>query len=326
MRCPELNELPAPPAGKTGWPWTEEGIRETGERVEGRGPLPRVSIVSPSYNQGRFLEETIRSVLLQGYPDLEYIVIDGGSSDESVEIIRKYEPWLTYWVSEKDRGQCHAINKGFEHATGEVFGWMNSDDYFYPEALHELTSLRSREAECVGWAGACREVGDAGDPIKVVPAHAATQEEMSRWVLKDVGFHQPSCVFDGATFRKAGGMNENLTCFNDVDLWLRMRAHGAFAVTDRVVSSARIYPEANSQREFEGMAIESIAVTFGLGLRQSSLWHLARYTQRVKRDCLRRLTREDLLAVRSPDAVLSRFRWGEIVRHLFRRGLSKETR
>ena len=85
---------------------------------------PRISIVTPSYNQGQFIEETIRSILLQGYPDLEYIIIDGGSTDQSVEIIRKYEPWLTYWVSEKDRGQSHAINKGFERASGEIRGYI----------------------------------------------------------------------------------------------------------------------------------------------------------------------------------------------------------
>ena len=79
---------------------------------------PRISIVTPSYNQGQFIEETIRSILLQGYSNLEYIIIDGGSTDKSVEIIKKYEPWLSYWVSEKDRGQSHAINKGFGCSTG----------------------------------------------------------------------------------------------------------------------------------------------------------------------------------------------------------------
>ena len=88
---------------------------------------------TPSYNQGQFIEETIRSVLLQGYPDLEYIIIDGGSTDHSVEIIRKYEPWLTYWVSERDRGQSHAINKGFCRSTGVLLGWLNSDDVLLPE-------------------------------------------------------------------------------------------------------------------------------------------------------------------------------------------------
>jgi len=93
---------------------------------------PKLSIVTPSYNQGRFLEETIQSVLNQNYPNLEYIIIDGGSTDETVDVIRRYEDRIDFWVSEKDRGQVHAINKGIEKTTGDIFGFINSDDIYFP--------------------------------------------------------------------------------------------------------------------------------------------------------------------------------------------------
>ena len=98
-------------------------------------PFDKISIVTPSYNQGRFLEQTILSVIGQQYPNLEYIVMDGGSTDNSVEIIKKYESQLTHWESEKDRGQAHALNKGFAMATGTIYGWINSDDFYLPGTL-----------------------------------------------------------------------------------------------------------------------------------------------------------------------------------------------
>jgi hypothetical protein len=123
-----LIDLPSSPTNKTGWMWTE-----VSPQLPDPGPdshlWPRITIVTPSFNQGRFLEETIRSILFQGYPHLEYIIIDGGSNDNSVDIIKKYEPYLAYWVSEKDRGQAHAINKGFARASGDIYAYLNSDDF-----------------------------------------------------------------------------------------------------------------------------------------------------------------------------------------------------
>lgn len=102
---------------------------------------PKISIVTPSYNQGQFIEETIVSVLEQDYPNLEYIIIDGGSTDNTIEIVRKYEKHLTYWHSKPDKGQTDAINQGFEMATGDIFNWINSDDYYLPESLQKVATL-----------------------------------------------------------------------------------------------------------------------------------------------------------------------------------------
>jgi len=143
MCCPRLNELPSPPAEKTGWPWTEESQQLPNKMADG-SEWPKISIVTPSYNQGEFIEETIRSVLLQGYPNLEYIVIDGESIDNSVEIINKYSPWIAHWVSEQDRGQSDAINKGFAVSSGQICAYLNSDDLFLPEAFKCFAQARKK--------------------------------------------------------------------------------------------------------------------------------------------------------------------------------------
>ena len=157
-----IEALPPIDVTKQGWPWIEASD-SLPDKMPNGSDWPRISIVTPSYNQGKFLEETIRSVFLQGYPNLEYIIIDGGSTDNSIEIIKKYEPWLTYWVSEKDRGQSHAINKGFEHATGEIYGWLNSDDYFLPRALKAFAQASIKDKNSVAWAGSALEINKIGE-------------------------------------------------------------------------------------------------------------------------------------------------------------------
>jgi glycosyltransferase involved in cell wall biosynthesis len=160
MRCPTLGELFLPP-GKTGWPWTEESPQLSDTMPDGR-PWPQVSVVTPSYNQEQFIEETIRSVLLQGYPNLEYIIIDGGSIDESVEIIRKYADWLAYWVSEPDRGQTDALNKGFARAHGEIVAWLNSDDTYEPGTLRRVAQEFGEDQARVVIYGNCNFVDENG--------------------------------------------------------------------------------------------------------------------------------------------------------------------
>src|SRR6202012_3617872 len=132
---------------------------------------PRITVVTPSYNQGAFLEQTIRSVLGQLYPNLEYFVFDGGSTDESVDIIKRYESQLAGWVSEKDRGQSNALNKGFARATGDILCWVNSDDFLLPGALHEAARRLGEGPDLI--YGKCLSFSDTGKRalVNIPPEH-----------------------------------------------------------------------------------------------------------------------------------------------------------
>lgn len=187
-----LKDLPPPPSGKTGWPWTEQ-IQPVPARMPDGTAWPRVSIVTPSYNYGRFIEETIRSVLLQGYPNLEYILIDGGSVDNTVSIIHRYEKYLTYWESEPDQGQTDAINKGFERSTGDIFVWLNADDaYAASNCLQRVAALYKRGYEFI--VGQCLYVSLTSNSIgeefqrKAIPV--SFKEYLRYWSCTIL--HQPS--------------------------------------------------------------------------------------------------------------------------------------
>ena len=179
--------------------------------------LPKISIVTPSYNQGEYLEQTIRSVLDQGYPNLEYIVIDGGSTDGSVDIIKKYERQLTYWVSERDRGQTDAINKGVARCTGDVFGYINSDDLLYPNSLHRV----ARE-----WAGGLRWI--VGWSVYLEDGDG-TWPYMKRETLRPVDWFlinpipQQSSFFDRTFLDQVGPFRTDLHYCFDYEYWMRLR-------------------------------------------------------------------------------------------------------
>jgi len=129
---------------------------------------PKISIVTPNYNQGKFLERCIDSILSQEYPNLEYIIMDGESTDSSVEIIKQYEKNLKCWASEKDKGQADAINKGLRYVTGEIFNWLNSDDYLEPGALFRCAEAYWRSPHAAGWVGGCRRVDPNGKILNTI--------------------------------------------------------------------------------------------------------------------------------------------------------------
>ena len=240
--------VPAPPPGRSGWPLTAEPESLPGTMPGGR-PWPRISVVTPSYNQGRFLEQTIRSVLLQGYPNLEYIVIDGGSTDESVRIIEKYEKHLAHWESERDRGQSHAINKGFARATGEILCWLNSDDYYLPGTLRIVAETLAAGTGNFALVGHCEQVFADGSPaIEGKGRYEGFERLLQFW--KGYRMHQPSIFWRREVFERVGYLDESLHYTMDFDYWVRVARHFDFVNVDRALSCATYHSDAKTGDAF----------------------------------------------------------------------------
>lgn len=239
-----LHYLPSHPINKTGWPWIEESSLLLLTMPDGN-PWPKISIVTPSYNQGQFLEETIRSVLLQNYPNLEYIIIDGGSTDNSVEIIKKYEPWLTYWVSEKDGGQAHAINKGFYRSSGQILNWLNSDDILLPGAFEAAASCLSGHLD--------KAVVVYGNRYRIDKNSAVFDFDLPPNYLNLLLFRigswipQETAFFTKVAYVLAGGLSESRQFSLDYDLWLKCISRGAsFIKIQAFMGSMRFHDECKS--------------------------------------------------------------------------------
>jgi len=236
MRCPTLAELPPPPSGKKGWPWTVESA-QLPDATPGGKRWPRVSIVTPSFNQGQFIEETIRSVLLQGYPELEYIIMDGGSTDGTIDILRKYDRYIAVWTSGLDGGQADAINKGFARAHGQIFAWLNSDDVYENDVVGEAASLFEKWNNVDVISGRCRlwKGNDLGKIIE--PSPLRTFEDFlainSNWLRLRI-IIQPEAFFRQSAFQKAGGLRKELHYSFDACLWMDMAKSGCvFTSVDR---------------------------------------------------------------------------------------------
>ena len=231
-----------------GWPWTIEASPLPPTRPNG-ARWPRISIVTPSFNQGGFIEETIRSVLLQGYPDLEYFIIDGGSTDGSIGIIKKYEPWLNHWISEPDRGQSHAINKGWAKATGDVIAWLNSDDVLLCDAFRLVSTAITDFDKAVMIAGHS-EYRDVSGTKTLWRAEQVprTLPEIFGY-FSDWYFAQPSVFLTRSALCRAGGPNENLHYAMDLDLWLRVAADSRILVLEKHLSWMRQHENAKTWRD-----------------------------------------------------------------------------
>jgi glycosyltransferase involved in cell wall biosynthesis len=184
--------------------------------------LPRVSIITPSYNQAPFLEETILSVLSQDYPNVEYIIIDGGSTDGSIDIIKRYENRLAYWVSEPDRGQSHAINKGWQRASGDIVAYLNSDDLYTPAAIATAVhALVSNPEACMVYSDALR-ISGSGRPLG---SYRSGPFDVRRVMTSEVPILQPTVFIRRSALDEAGLLDEHLHFVMDYELWIRLGLH-----------------------------------------------------------------------------------------------------
>lgn len=216
--------------------------------------LPKITVVTPSFNQGAFLEQTIRSVLGQLYPNLEYIVIDGGSTDNSVEIVKRYESHLASWVSEKDRGQAEALNKGFARATGEILCWLNSDDFLLPGALHEAARRLGEGADLI--YGKCLSFSDKGTRslVNSPPEHHRELLTMVDYLV------QPSTFWRRSLWDKTGPLNEEFHYAFDWEWFLRAEKLGRFSRADFIFSAYRFHDAHKSSHGGQKRAREIVTV------------------------------------------------------------------
>jgi glycosyltransferase involved in cell wall biosynthesis len=247
---------------------------------------PKLSIITPSLNQGEFIEKTIRSVLDQGYENLEYLIVDGSSTDESVEVIRHYEDRIAWWVSEPDKGQTHAINKGLAVASGDVVAYINSDDYYLPGAFDTAISLLEG-SDALWAAGAARFVDEHGHFTEVwrpMPPQALPIKGRYWWALAPWSAPQPSSFWRRELQEEVGLFRRDMHYVFDAEYMLRFIYAGHFpALTDEELSVRVVHPAAKSadpklfrkeERRLAGIFRPQLTRTerFWLKLTQLFLW------------------------------------------------------
>jgi len=223
--------------------------------------LPLVSLVTPSYNQGQFLEATLRSVLAQDYPAIEYLVMDGGSTDDSPQIIARYAGRLAYWESQPDRGQAHAINKGLQRARGEILGWLNSDDVLLPDTVSRVVQAFAQHPEVDVVYGRLERINAAGEPVPT-PLLPKDRLTMGRaHVIGECIVNQPGAFWRRRIMQPVGWLDEGLRYNLDYEYWIRMALAGAaFLRLPAVVARFRLSAGSKTVGQTAAMAIEQLQV------------------------------------------------------------------
>jgi len=209
---------------------------------------PKITVVTPSLNQGVFLERTIQSVLRQNYPNLEYFVFDAGSTDESLSVLKKYERQLTYWTSERDRGQSDAISKGWMMATGDILAWLNSDDFYYPKALETAAQIFDSSPNLMMLCGTVALVDEKERLVRLKEPPRLDPEMLLRWNNLP---SQPGVFVRREVYERLGGPRLDLHYVMDWELWLRVCLNfplRSIGFTNRIVAADRQWPGAKTSK------------------------------------------------------------------------------
>jgi glycosyltransferase involved in cell wall biosynthesis len=204
---------------------------------------PLVSIVTPSFNQAHFLESTMQSVFDQTYANIEYIIVDGDSTDQSQEIIKKHSSQLVWWVSEKDDGQTDAINKGFAHANGEIFAWLNSDDTYQPDAVAEAVRFLLTNPEVGMVYGDANYIDENERVVGKFPAHQTDLAGLHRGY---VHIPQQSSFFRANLWKKIGPLDTSFFFAMDYDLWVRLAKISEIKYISRTWANFRLHESAKT--------------------------------------------------------------------------------
>jgi glycosyltransferase involved in cell wall biosynthesis len=207
--------------------------------------LPKISVVTPSFNQAQFIEKTIHSVLDQNYPNLEFIIMDGGSTDGSADIIRRYEDKLAYWVSQPDDGQTDALIKGFARSTGDIQCWLCSDDLFEPYTLHEVADFFMKNPQAEAVYGDSYWIGADDKPLRPKKEHAFSR---FIWLYHENYLPQPSTFWRRGLYERVGGLDPSYRLAMDADLWIRFAMETEIHHVPRLWSRMRHYPEQKNRR------------------------------------------------------------------------------
>ena len=237
-----------------------------------------ISIITPSYNQASYLEQTILSVLDQDYPRIEYLVIDGASTDNSVEIIKKYADQLTYWVSEKDNGQADAINKGFARATGELIAWLNSDDYYLAGAVSSAVKIFEENPDAVLVYGDMLAVDEHGKTFNTLKYKQLTLKDLLCFQI--IG--QPAVFMRRSALEKTFGLDPALHFLLDHFLWIQIAQHGKILHVDQTWAAARYHAEAKNRAKAAEFGREAFRILENVKLDKNLAPILAQIDRRAR--------------------------------------------